>query len=343
MLPDTAGKTFPMALADCEGFGAGYAITNAERGESGDSLDEPDRQFRGQSRLAPASRERSRSGRDDMIQEIEIIANCYRRDAKKGIDLFYARFLYAMSDVIVFVTKEDQQIEPELIAVLEWAAKGVHHSMNYPQKTLIIVRNMPALHDSHLNDCSTLESLYLYPAGRENLWEYSEKNDLREFVEGYNRRQRKQRYQIHDNKDLYDALFRDIICCCIPNRNSASDSEMFGQYRKLRDRIERSVQNALVQRHRCMMLYNVAAQSHILGRAFEHFSTSESPFDFHDAARRVNPNPSSITGHLANFFRIVLEAPTEQIKRDRATEMATEIVPLVLIIQIARFSDLSKN
>ena len=51
------------------------------------------------------------------------------------------------------------------------------------------------------------------------------------------------------------------------------------------------------------MQYNVPILSQILNTAFEHFRVSDAPFNFYQAARNDNPNPTSVAGHITNFLR----------------------------------------
>jgi hypothetical protein len=288
---------YPILFSDCEGFGAGDAMTNAERMESDTSDD--------RGRMIGDSRNRSPSRRQDLALQLPVKPNCYSR-GKEGVDLFYARFLYAISDVVVFITKEDQRIHTELIRVLEWASRAVHKSVNHPsRKTLIIVRHMASVHEPELYEAEKLRKLYLY-SHKKLLWEDS--TILKRFVDDYNQQPETiARYdlKITNNDRLYRALFNKITCCYIPNKVKVKGKpdELHRQYRVLRNLIESSVRDGLTLRAESVMQYNVPALSHILTRAFEHFTTSEKPFDFYLAARRDNPNPHSMEDHIANFLR----------------------------------------
>ncbi|OIW34180.1 hypothetical protein CONLIGDRAFT_677892 [Coniochaeta ligniaria NRRL 30616] len=312
---------YPILFADCEGFNAGEAMTNAERLET-DDLEPP----RGREFTDPRSRSPSR--RRDMAQQLPVTASCYNSRGKDGIDLFYARFLYAVSDVIIFVTKDDTKIQMELTRVLEWASKAVHKSVNHPsRKTLIIVRNMANFHDPDFYDNEKLKNLYL--AGHPKLWEDSE--ILREFVRDYNSKpDRPFVYRITTNERLYKALFNNIVCCYIPNKKSIKGrpQELFRQYQSLRDTIEASVREGLTLRAESVMQYNVPALTHILNRAFEHFTTSEQPFDFYLAARKDNPNPQSMTEHVANFLRHAFESNGERKAMD---VMVKDVISVALL------------
>jgi hypothetical protein len=197
---------YPMLLVDCEGFRAGEAMTNAERMEY-----EPGVDSRGRFLSTVANhRGRSVSRQKNLLSQIPVLAPCYGSSGKDGVDLFYARFLYAISDVIIFVTKEDQRIQSELTRVLEWASAAVLKSLNHPsRKTLIIVRNMPSFHDPALYNRDGLEEIYL--RGHPNLWDDSPM--LQEFVEGYNRQEERFELRITSNRRLYEVLFYKITCC----------------------------------------------------------------------------------------------------------------------------------
>jgi len=318
---------YPMLFVDCEGFRAGEAMTNAERMES-DPLE-----ARGRfSSTLGNYRGRSASRRKNLLSQLPVTAPCYSTSGKDGVDLFYARFLYAVSDVIVFVTKEDQRIQFELTRVLEWASAAVLKSVNHPsRKTLIIVRNMPSFHEPTFYKREMLEETYLL--GHPKLWEDS--SVLREFVEGYNRKEEKFNRRITSNRRLYEVLFHKITCCYIPHAKEVmgQSHELFDQYKSLRILIELSVRDGNMLRERSFMQYNVPALSHILNRAFEHFSSSEDPFDFYLAARGDNPNPKSMPDHLANFLGHAFEY--HDTNRSIG-DMAFDVVTISLVIYTQR-------
>ena len=71
---------FPTLFADCEGFYIGKALSNAER-------------------CAQQQSDSSQTLAKHLLYRAEITSPTYRTRYKRGIDLFYARFLYAISDV----------------------------------------------------------------------------------------------------------------------------------------------------------------------------------------------------------------------------------------------------
>ncbi|KAH7419435.1 hypothetical protein BKA64DRAFT_699467 [Cadophora sp. MPI-SDFR-AT-0126] len=312
-------KHFPLLFADCEGFGAGTATTLALRLAE---LNEDD---------------------DASIEKLPITAPCYSTGSKNGIDLFYARVLYAISDVIVFVTKGDQTIKPDLIRVLEWASAAVKKSYNQPsRKTLIIARNMETTTEAYTNE--SLKQKYLYSFGTEKLW--ADSTILNSFVEDHNRFVHPHS-AIWDNDQLYKALFQDIKCCYVPHKGLDSNAsperstDMFEHLKALRKQIEYSVNDERRIRSRGFSHYNVPALNHILVQVFEHFRTSEDPLNFFLAARRDNPTPHNIPGHIANFLRLVLESTEDRTPGIK--DMTVSAISLMCLIYANRWQDVLSN
>lgn len=268
----------PILFADCEGFRAGYATANAERVIDG------------------------RDAHASLLSHSPITADSYGKTGKDGVDLFYARFLYTVSDVVVLVMRSDTEFYPTMQRLLEWAASAVHRSVNHlAEKTLIIVRNMAVFHHEDLYDPKVLwESLF---ANLGELWEDS--TVLQVFRDNFNSKQTISSHKIHTNEDLFAKFFSDVRVCNIPDTGKAPTNEVFNQYQYSRHRIVAASQRSQVLRSRNWMQYNVPTLSHILNRAFEHFRTSDAPFDFYQAARSDNPNPVSVSDHISNFIRHV--------------------------------------
>lgn len=299
--------TFPILFADCEGFRSGLATTAAER-----------------SGLRPnthSHRGRSHSTMNHGLQDLDdgcgwlghksgfnlmsdqpITAPSYDTPGKDGAELFYARFLYTVSDVIIFVTKNDTTFFLEMQRVLEWAASAVYKAINQnAQKTLIVVRNMAGMHREELYDEGILKESFF--------WNLNDlcigSKTLTRLREVHNSKHTRTSEQISNNKDLFRTLFKSVRACYIPNKDNVDVNtiDVFNQYRKLRGQIEHASQEGQDARSRGWMQYNVPSLALILNRAFEHFRTSDIPFDFYHAARNDNPNPVSMSGHIANFLR----------------------------------------
>jgi hypothetical protein len=316
---------FPLLFADCEGFGAGTATTNAISLTA--QQDETE------------STEPGRAG----IIKLPITAACYSKDSKNGVDLFYARILYAISDVVVFVTKSDQTIKVDLTRVLEWTSTAVRKSYNQPsRKTLIIVRNMERASSESGYTTETLERLYLRNFGDQKLWDEGNSPILQGFVEEHNRLVCPE-LVIQDNDQLYDALFQRITCCYIPDKGLQEVSperaqDVFNHCQALRDQIKIAAKEEQRLRSGEFAQYNVPTLSHILGQVFEHFRTSEDPLNFYLAARRDNPTPRNMSEHIANFLRLALEHTDDNTLVIQ--EMIVDAASLMFLIYARRtFSD----
>ncbi|EON61597.1 hypothetical protein W97_00812 [Coniosporium apollinis CBS 100218] len=295
-----ANRSMPILFADCEGFRGGW-VKRAKPSPAA-----PRRPY---DRGSHPGRIQTHDGYTvtnrysqitNMISDLPIQARSYSECGKDGADLFYARFLCAISGVLVFVTKNDTTFHTEMQRVLEWAVSALYQSVNHvAQKTLIIVRNMPGFHAAKLYNEQTLKSALF--DNLEPLWQDSPL--LREFLSKYNLGHAREAHKIKANDELLKIFFHEVKVCYIPDKARAPTSEAFEQYRQLRSQIERASQGAQEIRQKSWTQYNVPALSHILNRAFEHFRTSDDPFDFYTAARNDNPSPVSISDHIANFLR----------------------------------------
>lgn len=276
------GTVTPILFADCEGFQGSISTTNSER----------DRPVGANSNLEELN--------PNLILDEPIISPEYGSHGKDGVELFYARFLYAFSDVVVFVTKEDQIFQKEMQRVLEWAAAAVDKSINHlAQKTLIIVRQMPTKHVPQFYENQFLkESIFdsLKP-----LWHGS--TALADFMKRYNNKHPVKQRTIHTNPDFFKVFFHEVHAYYVPDKDKAPVDQIFLQYRRLRNEIVRASKAAQAIRAKSWTQYNIPTLSHLLRRAFEHFRVLDTPFDFFTAARKDNPNPVSVSDHIANLLR----------------------------------------
>ena len=124
--PEGVGATSPILLADCEGFKGGIVQTNSERtfGNGTPAVNpalhlSPNLEAQGRlpatsTLSSPPERPRTPRLRQLLGSEYAILnrhitaPGIRSRQGKEGAEIFYARFLYAISDVLVFVTKSDQ-------------------------------------------------------------------------------------------------------------------------------------------------------------------------------------------------------------------------------------------
>jgi hypothetical protein len=295
----------PMLFIDCEGFQAGQGKANAQHIESEPNTSIP-----------------------NITSDLPITATSYSKCGKDGVDLFYARFIYTISDVVVFVMSGDTDFCPAMQRLVEWAEAAVHRSVNHlAQKTLVIVRNMAVLHDEDLYNASNLKEKLFQDLG--DLWKGSP--ILEKFRDDFNSKQKSDAHKIFDNWDLLEKFFSAIEVCYIPDTTRArTANEIFKQYRALRSVIVQASQKSQKRRAKAWMQYNVPTLSHILSSAFEHFRTSDLPFDFHKAARNDNPTPKSLSDHVANFIRHV------NLTTLFSDDMMANIIAICLVSRILR-------
>ena len=314
----------PILYADCEGFGAGTNTTNAERSVQS-QFSHHSRRLSNSSLSGLPTRVNSNSGRNITV-ELEISLPEIKDAGKAGAELYYARFLYAFSDVIVFVTEKDQQFHKDLQALLEWAASAVHKAINHlPRKTLIVVQNMPTRHNTdYYSEAFHKQSLF---GSMDNLWETS--RQLSNFKKRHDRESLVREGEIHTNEKFLNLFFQSVEVCYIPNRGLATSAEIMRQYRVLRRQIVQAVEAGQRARSNSWTRYDVSSLSHLFGRAFHHFAKLPGPFDFYTAARKDNPMSVTMADHIANLLRYMQA-------RDKRLENFHSVVAVCLITFVYR-------
>lgn len=232
--------------------------------------------------------------------------------------MFYARMLYTISDVFVYVTSSDQSLFNQMQRLLEWASDAVNQAFGAPShKTLIIVRHMTRLHNPAFYDTEQLRRSFIDKLS--NLWNGSPQ--LEKYIAEYNKKPYLRNDQkIQKNTALFREFFKSIHVVYVPDHRQAPTDELFKQYRSLRAQIFSASQQAQAGRAQAWMQWNVSTLSHILIRAFDHFRTSTEALNFYDVLRNDNPTPTTMSDHIANFLRLVHDMP------DLALGMAQDLV-----------------
>ena len=295
--PGGEKQSVPMLYADCEGF-KGTNETNAERSVHYQSSRQP-RRLSASSLGGPPSRASS-NATSNISDELEITLPEIKRAGKAGEELYYARFLYAFSDVIVFVTNNDQQLHKDLQDLLEWAASAVYKTINQlPRRTLIVVLNMPPNHNAGFYS-ETVHKQSLF-GSLTKIWERSK--ILSAFKKDHDKHSMVREGEIHDNKKFLSIFFQSVEVCYVPNRGLATSAEVMRQCRLLRRQIIEAVEAGQQARSKSWTRYDVSLLSHLFGRAFHHFAKLPGRFDFYKAARKDNPMSVTMDDHIANLLR----------------------------------------
>ena len=297
----------PILYADCEGF-RGTNETNAERSFFSQSTRHSTRS-RSSSMGGPPS-PMSPNAMRSLADEVEITLPEIKDAGKQGEELYYARFLYAFSDVIVFVTNNDQQLHKDLQDLLEWAASAVHKTINHlPRKTLIVVQNMPARHNSdYYQESFHKQSLF---GSLTNIWDKSQV--LSAFKKRHDKQSIVREGEIDTNEKFLNIFFQSVEVCYVPNKGFATSARVMEQYRVLRRQIVQAVEAGQRARSKSWTRYDVSSLSHLFGRAFHHFAKLPGPFDFYTAARKDNPMSVTMDDHIANLLRYMQASDTRLV------------------------------
>jgi hypothetical protein len=298
------GRERLILFADCEGFEGGNQQTNSE---TYGAWSRARSRVRSRSPLPPPSSSDDGNEPDseyclEPASELPLKAASYSTQGKSGVELFYARFLYAMSNIVVYVVDRDTSLQKSLTQLFGWAASAVFKSINNPsRKTLIIVRHKADRHDTSLYDETFMKDTFLDQL--DTLW--AGEPELRALVDRYNSQQTIAERRIWTNDHLFKLFFDDIKCCYIPgiDKVKKKPEELFQQYCQLGKQIAHAAHKAQHGATQSWTSYNVPMLNRVLKSAFDHFRESDDPFDFCKAARNENSQPQSPADHFANFLR----------------------------------------
>jgi energy-coupling factor transporter ATP-binding protein EcfA2 len=308
--PATTASRRPILFADCEGFNAGAGVPTSR---SGWTQEDDNR----------------------VIRKIPITSRLYAGDTKSSaVEELYSRFLYAFSDVVCFVTKSEQTITFDFQKLLEWASRGLQTSVNQTQKrTLIIILNARTEHDPALMEEDTAESRMFNSVG--NVWENSPA--LKRIKDRTNRSDTPLNNHIYNTRDFLHKYFPIIKVCYVPLQVNTRLGEVGSQYELLRKQVVQGSNWASDARERTWMHYNIQDLSRLYGLAFEHYATSQLPLDFYRAARKDNPDPQSMTDHIANLLRHM-----ENTEDERLVQCFPRVVASTLLNDALRGGGLSE-
>ncbi|OQU96994.1 hypothetical protein CLAIMM_02999 [Cladophialophora immunda] len=304
----------PILYADCEGFSAGSMKTDAERSTTariplpsrarGVSASSQVAQSRPLSEAISLPEAHSTVGMEGhLLMELVIKTPGFKELGKTSADVFYARFLYAFSDVVVFVVNQPQKMKREMQRLLEWAVSAVRTSVRRSSpRTLLVVLNAPKEHHDSFYEDVDLNHERFQDFGE--IWDDS--RILKEYKNEHDQNCKWMEDRIHDNDQYFGLFFRETKICYIPSiglQKRQPPDGVYKQYSHLRKLIVDGVQSAQKARSKSYFRQNVASAINLTNRAFRHFAEYDEPFDFHVAARRDNPTPISIPGHIANLLR----------------------------------------
>lgn len=294
---ETSGSLNPIFFADCEGFGAGAASAGASEVLGAASSDDPrSRRIRITSSLYSGNEPHSRS---------EVVST------------LYARFLYAFSDVVCFVSNDMQSFAAEIERLLLFIAKGYGATINQtPAKTLICIFNQTPRHWPKMLIPEELKKIALVEMG--NVWTNSPVlAEIRstEWASG-----------IDSTEEFLKKYFREIHFCCVPRKDNVSREVLAEQYALLRRQIEYGSLFAENERKGTWASYNVEDLSSLFEMAFEHFATQSSPFDFASAARKYDETPVNMEDHILCLLRQIHLKDDPKLISDFPTVVASAFV-----------------
>ena len=160
---------------------------------------------------------------------------------------------------------------------------------------------MATFHSPEYYNNSFLKDAFFW--NMKELW--SDSAVLTEYRDSYNHRYRNLQREIRTNNDLLSVFFQNVKACYIPLKAQAPTDQILQQYRSLQLQIFTATSDAQEVQKIAWTRYIVPILSNLLHRAFEHFATSNKPFDFHSAAQKDKQTPKSMARHITNFLRLM--------------------------------------
>lgn len=235
-------------------------------------------------------------------KEIPIKAPSLRGRSKSGAELFYARYLYAFSDVVVFVTQSPQSLGSELGEFLTWIAKAEKHLIPpRSPRTLVIVINKRDHHAPQYYSETYLKDKMFDGLGDHKIWESSD--ELNALKEEHDREFIALADRITNNEKFFRLFFQNVRICYIPEKTKDVAEKQYEQYKVLRDMVMSGSKQSQITRSERWSRYDVPTVSQLLDKAFWHFATRDTAFDWNTAAGKDNPTPISLSGHIAHLLR----------------------------------------
>lgn len=308
-------------LADCEGFKADYTRPSAARNNNLE-LNVP---LTARQRAPSVVSEGPPLSIPDWLEADDIRRNMQysstipirapnlRKPDKEGAELFYARHLYAFSDVVLFVTDKVQSLGSELRQFLQWIAKAEERELpSRSPRTLIIVINKADTFDpKYYSERWWLEYMF-QDLNNKKIWESSD--ELKALKDKHDKPPKAKADRINDNMSFFNLFFHKVRICYIPELKDDTAERLYGQYLQLRDLIIEGSKEGQRNRSDQYSRYDAPTMAHLLNKAFDHFANSDKAFDFHAAARKDNPTPISLSGHISYLLRHTGTDP-EQLER----------------------------
>lgn len=273
---ETSEDLNPIFFADCEGFGAGVASAGAS-----------------EVLAAPSS---ASSG--PQSRRIKITSSLYSgnepHSRSEVVSTLYARFLYAFSDVVCFVSNDMQAFAAEIERLLLFVAKGYEATINQsPAKTLIYVFNQTPKHWPAMLDPEELKNIVL--AEMRDVWTNSPVLEKIRSTEWASR--------INSTEEFLKKYFREIHFCYVPWKDKVSREILTEQYALLRRQITYGSLLAAKERKGTWASYSAEDLSSLFEMAFEHFAAQSTPFNFASAARKYDETPVNMEGHILCLLR----------------------------------------
>ncbi|KAF8852713.1 hypothetical protein BDZ45DRAFT_807214 [Acephala macrosclerotiorum] len=300
--PGTYHSRYPVLYADCEGMDGGEKIPLGAQQTQKDENTARRQSIGLQSIHHSITSKLPRNGKLQKSNkiwkhEIKWANNPEKRKREFAVRNLYPRILYAFSDIVVFVLRNDRIFESTaLVPLLQWADSSVESSINQSAMPhVIIVLNFadPAINQTGWTAESATDSLLNAYANA-----VSENPHVKELAAFWQERGK----AIKTTKDLLHCYYSSVTVVRMPQKGRYGLVE--GQITELSSQIERRCGEARENRKHLRIRFNAEEFQSALSMGFDHFSSClDEPLDFVQISCKSNPIPEDFGG---NILRLAL-------------------------------------
>ncbi|KAF8848057.1 hypothetical protein BDZ45DRAFT_733176 [Acephala macrosclerotiorum] len=309
--PKTFVEQYPMLYADCEGLDGGERIpVGAQHQEVG--LAAP---F-----LETAPRRRSSSlsvssySLPNKLRKVHKYGKAAKRELRWATDpesckrefavrQLYPRLLYAFSDVVVFVLRNERTFETgALVPMLEWASSSIEGVVGQPAKPhVIIISNFTdtSIDPKGWDVRSATKSLLKTHSAA--IHDNVDVKRHAQYWEGVTR-------PVRTTMDLLLCYYSSVDVVRVPQKGRYG--LLSDQIGKLHECIKRRCLEARENKKRLRVMFNTEEFQTALSMGFDHFSTRlDDPLDFVELSYSLNPIPKDFGGNILRLALAIKNDP----------------------------------
>jgi hypothetical protein len=322
--PGTYRTQFPLLYADCEGMDGGEKIPMGAQYKHNDLASPKSRARSGSLPYSSYGFPRKLRKLNKAVKREIRWANtpekCKREFAVRNL---YPRLLYAFSDIVIFVLRNDRFFSTSLgatglfgdmltdnrifesaalVPMLQWAASSIEGSVNQsamPHAIIVLNFTDPNIDPNGWTVESATNSLLNTYAKA-----VYENADVRNHANYWQKKGR----PVATTKDLLLCYYSSVNVVRIPQKGRYGLVD--NQVAELNHQIQKRCLEARENRRRLRIIFNAEEFQAALSMGFDHFSNRlDEPFDFVELSWTLNPIPKDFGGNILRLALAIKDDP----------------------------------